>query len=53
MTKEDLDAEIQSLAMSLEDEFGQEDSTVETISELLRISHSRVLEALMPDTIGG
>lgn len=53
MTKEDLDAEIVSIAMSLDDEFGQDEDTVTTISELLRISHTRVLEVLVPDTIGG
>ena len=53
MTQEDLDAEIVSLALSMDDEFGADDETVNTIAELLRISHIRVLEALMPDTIGG
>jgi hypothetical protein len=53
MTKEDLDAEILNLALSLDDEFAQNEETLDTISELLRISHSRVLEALLPDTIGG
>jgi hypothetical protein len=53
MTREDLDAEIVSLALSLDDEFGQSEDTVNTISELLRISHTRVLEVLIPDTIGG
>jgi hypothetical protein len=53
MTKEDLDAEILNLALSLDDEFAQSQDTLDTISELLRISHNRVLEALLPDTIGG
>lgn len=53
MTKEDLDAEIVSIAMSLDDEFGQDQDTVDTISELLRVSHMRVLAVLVPDTIGG
>ena len=53
MTGEDLDAEIISLAMSMDDEFGADDETVNTIAELLRISHTRVLDALVPDTIGG
>jgi hypothetical protein len=53
MTQEDLDTEIFNIAMSLEDEFAQDEDTVNTISELLHISHSRVLEALVPDTIGG
>jgi hypothetical protein len=53
MTQEDLDTEIVSLALSMDDEFGQSEDTVNTISELLRISHTRVLAALIPDTIGG
>lgn len=53
MTKEDFDAEIQNLAMSLEDEFGQDEDTVATICELLHVGPARVLEALVPDTIGG
>ena len=52
MTQEDLDTEIFNIAMSLEDEFGQDEDTVNTISELLCISHSRVLEVLLPDMIG-
>ena len=53
MTQEDLDTEIITLALSFEDEFGQEQETVNTISELLSISHERVLAVLVPDTIGG
>lgn len=53
MTQEDLDAEIFSLAFGLEDEFGQNEDTVNTISELLCVSHMRVLTALVPDTVGG
>lgn len=53
MTKEDLDAEIVSLALSMDDEFAQNEDTVATISELLRISHNRVLEALIPEVVGG
>jgi hypothetical protein len=51
--KEDLDTEIVSLALSMDDEFAQSEDTVNTISELLRISHTRVLAALIPDTVGG
>jgi len=53
MTPEDLDTEIVSLALSMDDEFAQSEDTVNTISELLRISHTRVLAALIPDTVGG
>ncbi len=53
MTKEDLDAEILNLALSLDDEFAQNEDTLDTISELLRISHNRVLEALLPEVVGG
>jgi hypothetical protein len=53
MNNEDLDAEIVSLALGMDDEFGEDEDTVKTISELLRISHIRVLEVLLPDTIGG
>jgi hypothetical protein len=53
MTKEDLDAEIISLALSMDDEFVQQEETLETISELLCISHGRVYQAVMPDLVGG
>ena len=53
MTREDLDAEILSLALALEDEFGWDDETVSTISELLHISHTRVREVLVPEVVGG
>jgi len=53
MTREDLDAEIISLALSMDDEFAQNEDTVNTISDLLRISHNRVYQAVMPEIVGG
>lgn len=53
MTKEDLDAEIISLAISLDDEFVQQEETLDTITGLLCISHNRVYEAVMPELVGG
>jgi hypothetical protein len=48
MTQDELTVEIQSLAIALEDEFGIKEETVQTIAELLCISHKAVAQALDP-----
>ena len=49
MTKEDLAQEVVSLALALDDEFGLQADTVDTIADLLHLSHKEVAAFLQPE----
>ena len=50
MTYDELKDEAVSLALSLDDEFGLKADTVDTIADLLHISHKEVAAFLQPES---
>lgn len=46
MTHDELKDEVVSIALSLDDEFGMQSDTVDTIADLLHLSHNEVVAIL-------